>query len=139
MRRCDEHLRTLQPDLFEQLLEQFAGAADERHPLLVLARPRRLADEHQLRIGVAGAEYDGLARRRQLGTADARARLREHLLERLAPLGGRQLVLRRGHRRMVNAGDPTALVGREAAGGFPGDRRFALLSDDLTMAAILDP
>ena len=48
-------------------LEQLAGAPDERHPLLVLAGAGRLADEHQLGVGVAGAEHDRLARRRELG------------------------------------------------------------------------
>ena len=87
----NEHLRARQPDLAQQLLEQLAGAPDERHPLLVLAGARRLADEHQVGVGVAGAEHDRLARRRELGAAHAALGLREHLLERLAPLGGRAL------------------------------------------------
>ena len=56
-------------DLAEQRLEQFARTPDERHALLILARARRLADEHQLGVGVAGAEHDRLARRRELGAA----------------------------------------------------------------------
>ena len=48
-----------QPDAGEQALEQLAGLADEGHALLVLVEARRLADEHQLRVGVARAE-DGL-------------------------------------------------------------------------------
>ena len=39
---------------------------DERQPLLVLVAARRLAHEHQPRLGVALAEDDVLARRRQL-------------------------------------------------------------------------
>ena len=62
------------------------GPADEREALLVLAGAGRLADEHQVGVGVAGAEDDGLAGRGQLGAARAGARLREHLLERLAAL-----------------------------------------------------
>ena len=85
----NKHIRTLLSNLPEQLLQQFARASDERDALLVLARPRSLPHEHQLRVGVAGPEDDGLARRGQLGTARTAARLREDLLERLAPLGCR--------------------------------------------------
>ena len=51
----------LQPDLLQQLVEQLPGAADERQALAVLLGARRLADEHQVGVGVAGAE-DGLRR-----------------------------------------------------------------------------
>src|SRR5665213_480487 len=42
----DKHLRARQPDLPEQLFQQFARAADERHSLLVLACTGPLADDH---------------------------------------------------------------------------------------------
>ena len=85
----DEHLRARHPDLPQQRLQQFAGATDERHALLVLAGAGGLTHEHQLRVGVAGAEHDRFASRRQLGAAHAGLRLRVHLLENLAPLRGR--------------------------------------------------
>ena len=46
------------------------GAADERQALAVLLGARRLADEHQVGVGVAGAEDDLRAR---LGERAARA------------------------------------------------------------------
>ena len=46
------------PDLREQLLEQLPGLADERQALLVLVEARRLADEHQVGVRIAGAEHD---------------------------------------------------------------------------------
>ena len=58
----------LEADPPEQLGEEPAGAADERQPLAVLLRPGRLADEHQVGVGVAGAEDDlcaGLGERAQ--------------------------------------------------------------------------
>src|SRR5207342_684722 len=55
----DEDRVAREPDLFQQLVQQLPGAADERQPLAVLFGPRRLADEHQLGVGVAGPE-DGL-------------------------------------------------------------------------------
>ena len=48
----------------EQLVEQPPGLADERHALLVLVEPRRLADEHQVGIGIPVADHD---RRAALG------------------------------------------------------------------------
>src|SRR5215217_3941356 len=45
----DVYVLALQPRLGEQLVEQLARAADERAPLLVLARAGRLADEHHVR------------------------------------------------------------------------------------------
>ena len=65
-----------QADLAEQLVEQLAGLADERQALLVLVAPGRLADEHQVGVGVAGAEDDGRARRGELRAARAVPRLR---------------------------------------------------------------
>ena len=60
-----------QPDAPEQPFEQLPGLADERHALLVLVESGRLADEHQLRIGVSGAEHCLRPRRvqRALGAA----------------------------------------------------------------------
>ena len=52
----DEDLLAREPDLFQQLVQQLPGAADEGQPLAVLFGPRRLADEHQLGVGVAGPE-----------------------------------------------------------------------------------
>ena len=60
------HLRTLamktslarEPDLPSSCVEQLARLADERQALLVLVRARRLADEHQVGVGVARAEDD---------------------------------------------------------------------------------
>src|SRR5580693_4869190 len=82
----DEHIGALEPDLLQQRVEQFPGAPHEREPTLVLARPGRLPDEHQLGIRVAGAEHHVLARRCQLLAAYARLCLREHPLERFAAL-----------------------------------------------------
>ena len=42
----------------EQLVEQLAGLADERQPLLVLVEAGRLADEHQVCVRVPDAEDD---------------------------------------------------------------------------------
>ena len=44
-------------DAGEQAVEQLPGLADERDALLVLVEARRLADEHQVGIGRAGAEH----------------------------------------------------------------------------------
>src|SRR4051794_8830944 len=51
-----EDVGALDADLLEQLVEQVPGPPDEREPLLVLAGARRLADEHHVRVGIAGAE-----------------------------------------------------------------------------------
>ncbi len=51
------HVGTGHPDLREQLLEQLARLADERQPLPVLVEARRLADEHQVGVRIAGAEH----------------------------------------------------------------------------------
>ena len=48
----------LEADLGQQLVEQLAGLADEREAQPVLVGARRLADEHQLGVGVAGPEHD---------------------------------------------------------------------------------
>jgi DNA polymerase len=42
----------------QQAVEQLPGLADEREPLLVLVEAGRLADEHEIRLGVADAEHD---------------------------------------------------------------------------------
>ena len=50
-----------QPDPLEQLRQEGACSADEGQALTVLLRPGSLADEHQVRVGVAGAEDDPVA------------------------------------------------------------------------------
>jgi len=64
--------------------------------LLVLVAARRLADEHEVRVGVPRPEDDLRPGLRELGAARARARDEIDLLERLAAILG---ALRRGHRR----------------------------------------
>ena len=88
----DEHVGARQADLVEELLEQLARLPDEGQPLLVLVLARRLADEHQVRVGVARAEHDGVARRGELRAAGAVPRLLVDGLERLSAL-----LLRRRH------------------------------------------
>ena len=61
----DVDVRARETDPVQQLLEQLAGLADERHTLLVLVEAGRLADEHQLGVRVAGAEDDLRPRRRE--------------------------------------------------------------------------
>ncbi len=92
----------LKSDLLEQLAQQLPGAPHERQPLLVLRRPGRLAYEHQLGVGVAGPEDDRPAGRGELGTARAGTGLCEHLLERLAALGGGGSARGGLHRRMLD-------------------------------------
>ena len=55
------------PTSSKQLVEQLAGGADERDPELVLLRARRLADEHEVGVRVAGPEDDLRPRARELG------------------------------------------------------------------------
>ena len=75
------------PDLAEQLVEQLPRLPDERQPHPVLVGAGRLADEHQVGVGVAGAEHDRRARLVQRA-ADAFARLLVDGLQQLAALGG---------------------------------------------------
>src|SRR4051794_25794722 len=75
-----------EPDLRQGLVEQPARLADEREALLVLVGARGLADEHQVRVGVARAEHDGMARSRQLRAALTGASLVPDGLQLLAPL-----------------------------------------------------
>ncbi len=56
----DIHLLALQAHGLDHLVEQLPGASDERTPLLVFVRARAFADEHQLGVGIAFAEDDGL-------------------------------------------------------------------------------
>ena len=100
----DEDVRARQADLVEQLLEQPPGLADERQALLVLVRAGRLADEHQVGVGVARAEDDRVARRRELRAAACRPAPAASRLELLAPR------LRRGHAANDSSG----------SGGLPG-------------------
>ena len=54
----DPDLVAAHVDLLEQLGQQRPGTTDERQPLAILLGARRLADEHQLGVGVAAAEDD---------------------------------------------------------------------------------
>ena len=54
----DVDVAALEADPREQLVEQLPGLADEREALLVLVEAGRLADEHQVGVGVADAEDD---------------------------------------------------------------------------------
>src|SRR5205085_11062396 len=58
-----DHVRDVDPapleaDPGQQPLEELPRLADERHALLVLVEAGRLADEHQVGGGIAGAEDD---------------------------------------------------------------------------------
>ena len=91
----DKDVLALEPDLPQQRLEKFSRATYERQALLVLARAGGLADEHQLRVRIAGAEDDASARARKLGAAHAGACAGEHLLEGLAALPRRSIARQR--------------------------------------------
>jgi hypothetical protein len=84
----DKDILARQADLAQQRVEQSAGLAHERQALLVLVGARGLADEHQVGIGVPGAEDHGLAGRGELRAVRARLRLPPDGLELLAALGG---------------------------------------------------
>ena len=85
-----------QPDLAEQLCPAACPAwPTNGTPCLSSLAPGGLADEHQVGVGVAGAEDHGLAGRGELRAARARRRL---------PVDGLQLLaafLRAGHRPSV--------------------------------------
>jgi hypothetical protein len=82
-----EDVAAIEPDLGEQLVEQLPGASHERDPLLVLVEARRLADEHQVGIGVPVPEHQiGGAIRQRAGAALSQAPIERH--ELLAPLRG---------------------------------------------------
>ena len=66
----DVDVGAVEPDPGEQLVEQLAGLADERDPLLVLVEARALADEHQVGVRAADSEHD---LRAALGEPAARA------------------------------------------------------------------
>ena len=91
----DEDIGAREPDLSEQLVEQLAGGAHERDSLLVLLRARRLPDEHEVGVGVAGSEDDLRAGARELGAARTDPRLAEDRGELGAAL------LPGGHNAMV--------------------------------------
>src|SRR4051794_29310923 len=82
----DKDVRPREPDLAQELVEQLARLAHERHALLILVGPGRLADEHQVGVRVARAEDDGRAGSRELRALHAPAGLLEDRLELLAPL-----------------------------------------------------
>jgi hypothetical protein len=83
----DEDVLAGEADLFQQLVQQLAGAADERQALTVLFGPRRLADEHQAGIGVASPE-DRLGAGLVQGAAGAVLHFLEELDQLLSPLVG---------------------------------------------------
>ncbi len=69
----DEDIATLHPYLPQQLLQQSAGLPYERHPLLILVGAGGFTHEHQLGVGVAGAEDDiGTALMQRTRDADPR-------------------------------------------------------------------
>ena len=59
----DEDIVTFQVDRFENLREELTRLADERLSLRVLVRPRRLADDHEVRIRVARTRHRVQGRR----------------------------------------------------------------------------
>src|SRR5947207_1332969 len=61
----DEHVLALEPDSGEELRQEPASTSYEREALTVLLGTRSLADEHQARVGVAGAEDHVRSGRRQ--------------------------------------------------------------------------
>ena len=71
----DVNLVTVQPGGLDNLCEQLAGRADKRLAFLVLVQPRRLADEHQLRMDGANTEHDLRSRRHEMAAPDAGHRL----------------------------------------------------------------
>ena len=75
------------PDLTEELVEELARAAHERQALPVLLGARGLADEHEVRVGVAHAE-DRVRTHRAERARSARAHLVVHLDQLLAAVGG---------------------------------------------------
>jgi hypothetical protein len=82
----DEHIAPLHADLPEQLLQQLPCLSYERQALKVLVGSRCLADEHQLCVGVPGAEDDVRARLMQLA-GDAAPSLCVDGLQKLSTLG----------------------------------------------------
>jgi hypothetical protein len=84
---ADKHLFPVQRDLSEQLVEQLPGLADERQPHPILVSARRLADEHQVGVGISGAEHDRGPRLVQRA-ADAPSGLLVDGPQQLASLGG---------------------------------------------------
>ena len=52
----------MEADSREQSLEQLACLPRKRRSALVFLEPRRLADEHQVGVGIARAEDDAIAR-----------------------------------------------------------------------------
>src|SRR5690606_1208829 len=88
----------------DHLVELLARAPDERNALLVFLGARRLADEHERRVGISVAE-DGLRVRRRAGAVRAlRVVPAAQLVEGGALVGGRR---GRGGQR-----------GRRSGGGF---------------------
>ena len=55
---CDKAVVSHEADLGEELVEQLPRPPDERLSLLILVEAGRLADEHQVRVGVPVPEDD---------------------------------------------------------------------------------
>jgi hypothetical protein len=53
----DEDVRAPEADLLQELVQQLPGTADEREALKVLVHAGGLTDEHQVGVGVPGAEH----------------------------------------------------------------------------------
>ena len=104
----DVHLLALQSHGGDHVVEQLAGAPDERQPLLVFVSARAFADEHQLGMWIASAEDDLLAPQlRQLATlAVGTDVVGDDLQKRGAILG-------RGSRRFdrLNCNDNVGIIG----------------------------
>ena len=64
-RRGEIDVPPLETDSGQQVLEQLAGLSQERQTALILLEAGGLTDEHQLRIGVTGAEDDAGPRLRE--------------------------------------------------------------------------
>jgi hypothetical protein len=86
---ADEHVRSREIDLTEELVEQLSGGAHEGDAELVLLGAGGLAHEHEVGVGVAGAEDDLRPGTDELRTAGALACLGEDGLELLTALCAR--------------------------------------------------
>jgi hypothetical protein len=96
------------------LREQLTGAADERLALHVFVGARRLADEHQVRVGIADAEDD------------LRAAERSSVQRVQSPMSRAALRARGGSRpRRVRAGRPRRVLSARPRRGLGGRTRVA--------------
>ena len=131
----DVHVRLAQPDGREHLVEQLAGAADERLALQVLVAAGRLADQHEAGLGCAAVEAQVLGRgleaqpskwRAWLPASSSVAAWRAALRAAMtAASGGRGRELPRCHRGGPDADGSRAAAARAAAGARGSRRRLA--------------